>query len=154
MGSPHPRGDVPSMARGFTLLEMTVAVSIAALALATGIPAARRSLDRMAVVGAREALVGMLVRTRSEAVARGGATLVLDETRGTVRAEAGEVRLDSLSLSRDFGVRLDVGGSSAEARIRFDGLGIGRIASRTVWMRRGAAAAEVVISSYGRVDRR
>jgi prepilin-type N-terminal cleavage/methylation domain-containing protein len=142
------------MTRGFTLLEMTVAASLSALLLAVGIPAARRSLDRMAVVGAREALVGMVVRARSEALARGGAAVVVDPVGGSVRVESGEAVLGSLHLDAAFGVELDVGTPPRVVRLTFDGLGIGRVASRTILLRRGAAEAGVVVSSYGRVTRR
>jgi prepilin-type N-terminal cleavage/methylation domain-containing protein len=142
------------MARGFTLLEMTVAVSLAAVLLAVGIPAAHRSMDRMAVVGAREALVGMVVRARSEALARGGATLVVDPFGGRIQVESGTDVLESLDLDTAFGVGLDVGTPSRVVRLSFDGLGIGRVASRTIVLQRGVAQAGVVVSSYGRVTRR
>jgi prepilin-type N-terminal cleavage/methylation domain-containing protein len=142
------------MTRGFTLLEMTVAVSLSALLLAVGIPAARRSLDRMAVVGAREALVGMVVRARSEALARGGAAVVVDPVGGSVRVESGAAVLGSLDLGTAFGVELDVGTPLRPVRLTFDGLGIGRVASRTIVVRRGSTEAGMVVSSYGRVTRR
>lgn len=142
------------MTRGFTLLELVVAVALAALVLGAGLPAARRSVDRMAVVGAREALVGMVVRARSEAVARGGAVLVLDAAGATARVEAAGEVVDALDVASAFGVHLDPGGTASEVRLAFDGLGIGRIASRTVKLRRGRAEAGIVVSSYGRVSRR
>lgn len=154
MGAPARRGDPSSMARGFTLLELVVAVSLAAFVLGAGLPAARRSVDRMAVVGAREAMVGMIVRARSEAVTWGGARVVLDASAGTVRVETSSGVVDALDLGAAFRVRLDLGGSRTEAHLTFDGLGIGRIASRSVQVTRGSAAAGIVVSSYGRVTRR
>lgn len=143
------------MTRGFTLLEMAVVVSLAALVLAVGLPAARRSVDRMAVVGAREALVGLVARTRSEAVGRGGARLVLDAPDGTARVETpGGAVVDALDLGSAFGVELEMGGAATEVSLAFDGLGIGRIASRTVGLRRGGETTGIVVSSYGRVTRR
>jgi prepilin-type N-terminal cleavage/methylation domain-containing protein len=142
------------MERGFTLLEMTVATSVLALTLAVGIPAARRSLDRMAVVGAREGLVGMVVRARSEAIAHGGATLILDPTHTRARIVTQAGTPDSLDLAAGFGVSLETGSTDREARLDFDALGIGRIASHTVRLRRGVAEAAIVVSAYGRVTRR
>lgn len=142
------------MARGFTLLELVVALALSAVVLGVGLPAARRSMERMAVVGAREAMVGMIVRARSEAVTRGGATVVLDASGGTVRVETSAGVVDAVDLASAFGVRLELGASRAEARLPFDGLGIGRITSRTVEVRRGGAVAGIVVSSYGRVTRR
>ena len=80
--------------------------------------------------------------------------MVLDGTTGVVRVETPDIALDSIDLTTAFGVTVDVGGSTPVARLAFDGLGIGRIASRTVVLERGAASAGVVVSSYGRVARR
>ena len=128
--------------------------SLTALLLAAGIPAARRSLDRMAVVGARESLVGLVVRTRAEALQRGGATLLVDPSVGRVRVQSGTTIVDSLDLDAAFGVEVDIGTPARTAQLRFDGLGIGRVASRTIALRRGSAEAGIVVSSYGRVTRR
>lgn len=142
------------MRHGYTLLEMTVVTSLAALVLAAGIPAAHRSIDRMAVVGAREGLVGMIVRTRAEARARGEATLVVDARSGLARIQSAMGVVDSLDLDAAFGVRVETGATDRPAILEFDALGIGRVASRTISVRRGSARAEVVVSSYGRVSRR
>ena len=142
------------MRHGFTLLEMVVVTSLAALVLAAGIPAARRSVDRMAVVGAREGLVGLIVRTRAEARARGGAALVVDSRAGIARIESAIGSVDSLDLGAAFGVELEAGPADRPARLDFDALGIGRVASRTIGIRRGSTRAEIVVSSYGRVSRR
>jgi len=142
------------MTRGFTLLEITVAASLFALLLAVCLPSARRSVDRMAVVGAREGLVGMVVRARAEALARGGAVLVVDPGGGNVRVESEAGMADSLDLAAGFGVRVETGASGTVARLTFDGLGIGRVASRTIVVRRGSAEAGITVSSYGRIVRR
>jgi len=142
------------MRNGFTLLEMVVVTSLLAMVLAAGVPAARRSIDRMAVVGAREGLVGMVIRTRSEARARGGAALVVDPLQGRARIESRIGVVDSLDLGRAFGVRVQTGVTDRSVRLEFDGLGIGRVASRTIAIRRGAGRAAIVVSSYGRVSRR
>lgn len=141
------------MHRGFTLLELTVGLFLAGLTLSVSLPAARRSLDRMAVVGAREAVVGLLSRVRSEAVRRGGASLVID-TDGFVSVEVGGKALDSVDLAAQYEVTIGLSGSGERAEIRFDALGIGRLASRTVEFRRGSAVTFLIVSSYGRVTRR
>lgn len=141
------------MLRGFTLLELTVGLFLAGLTLAVSLPAARRALDRMAVVGAREAVVGLLTRARGEAVRRGGASLVID-TDGLVFVEVGGQALDSVDLATRYEVTIGLSGSGERAQIPFDALGIGRFASRTVEFRRGSAVTSLIVSSYGRVTRR
>ncbi len=72
-----PRFHSVASSSGFTLLELITVITLLGLLLGRTIPAGRRLQDRMAVIGAREAVVGLFHRARSEAVARGGATLVL-----------------------------------------------------------------------------
>lgn len=141
------------MTRGFTLLELTVALFLSALVLVVTLPAARAVLDRMAVVGAREELVGSLARARSLAVGHGGAHLTIG-TDGVVRVEASGVVHHRVDLPGRFDVEVEIGGGSAEASLLFDALGIGRAASRTVVLRRREETSSVVVSSYGRVSRR
>ena len=58
--------------------------------------------------------------------------------------------LEARSLADEFGVALELG-ARAEAELAFDALG--RRASRTVVLRRGAAEARLVIAAYGRAVR-
>lgn len=142
------------MRRGFTLFELVTALFLAGLVVATLLPAARRSRDRMAVVGAREAVVSLLATTRGEALRRGGAVLVVDPTRSLLTVESGGVVRVRENVADRYGVSLIVPGASGEARLAFDALGIGRAASRTLLLRRARASAAVVVSAYGRVSRR
>jgi prepilin-type N-terminal cleavage/methylation domain-containing protein len=139
---------------GYTLVEVVAALVLLAVALAMGGPRLRGLADRSAVLGAREALVGLVGRARMAAVVHGGASL-------TIRASDGEVRvrttdgdsLPSVLLGRRFGVTLTLSRSRQATELRFDALGLGRIASETISLRRGSAEGRVVVSGYGRVRR-
>jgi hypothetical protein len=78
----------------------------------------------------------------------------LEETPPRVRIEAGADTVAVLDLGASFGVTLDLGGSLSIARLRYDPLGIGRVASRTLVFRKGDARSLLVVSAYGRVSRR
>jgi type II secretory pathway pseudopilin PulG len=131
-----------------------VVLALLALAGAATLPAARAQLDRAAIAGAREALVAAVARVRAEAILRGGATLHVDAGTSRVWVSADGLPPDPLPLDREFGVRLELPGGQGRAALAFDGLGIGRAASRTIVLRRGSADASVVIAAYGRVLRR
>ena len=67
----HRRGE------GFSLPELVLVMTIIGLALGGALPAASHLRDRLAVVGARESMVGIFHKARLEAVAFGGASIVL-----------------------------------------------------------------------------
>jgi prepilin-type N-terminal cleavage/methylation domain-containing protein len=136
------------MRTGHTLLELLVAMALVGLAGTAVLPAARRAADRAAVSGAREALAGLVARTRTEAMTSGGASLRARAADATVWVEVGDSVLGLRGLGEEFGVTLDVG--AAEAELDFDALGLGRRASRTLIVRRGLAEARLVVAAYGR----
>lgn len=145
----------PSAAsRGFTLLELITVIALLGVLLGEALPTARNLQDRMAVVGAREAAVGLFHRARMEAVARGGSTLVLATRPATMTllAEAEAVVQDA--IGEDYGIEMSLSGARPSATLVFDALGLGRVASQTLRFTRGDAVTEVVVSSYGRVTRR
>lgn len=137
---------------GFTVPELLTVLLLLSLGVAFLVPAARRLVDRMAVVAAREAVVGMIVRARARAVAVGGAELELDPARNRVEVLEAAGGGRSIDLARQFGVELGPAGA-ATSRLRFDPLGLGRTASRTLEFRRGRVADTLTISAYGRVRR-
>ncbi|MGD2070863.1 MAG: hypothetical protein PVI57_19485 [Gemmatimonadota bacterium] len=138
--------------RGSTLLELSTVLLVASVALALAVPSARRLGDRAAVVGAREAIVGMVSAARGAALDAGVAELVVDARADRVWVEAEGRERRELDLAREFGV--DVGPPDAErARLRFGFLGLGVASSRTVTVRRGSAARSLTVSAYGRVRR-
>lgn len=150
MSRAHPR---PASA-GATLLELLTALALAATLLAAVAAPIVPALDRLAATAARDAVAGALARTRALAQARGGGTLVLAPAADRVWLEvgAGGALPPPLDLGREFGVDLSVGGSAPDTiRLRWDAYGIGRMASRTILLRRGRAEARLTVSTYGRV---
>lgn len=139
------------MRSGATLVELAVILCLLALLGAGILPAARAGANHAAVVGAREAIAALLVRTRVEALRHGGADLRI-EPDGRVEITAGDSTLARFDPAAEFGVGLYTG-SARPVTLRFDGLGVGRAASRTLEMSRGEARATLVIAAYGRVVR-
>jgi type II secretory pathway pseudopilin PulG len=140
------------MRSGFTLPEHTIVLALMAAAGTAILPGAHAAADRLAVTAAREAVAALVARTRTEAIAHGGAVLMLRAVDGRGWIEAGDSVVETRRFGVDYGVALDLGGSG-EAELSFDALGLGRRASRTVVLRRGAAEARVVIAAYGRAVR-
>lgn len=142
------------MERGVSLLELILVLALIGAGVSLLLPAAQAAVDRFAVVGAREALAGRVATTRSRARSRGGASLVLDEATTTGWIEADGLVWDSAGLGVPWSVKMDLPGARTRARLRFDGLGIGRVASQSVRFTRRRAEARLVISAYGAVGRR
>jgi Tfp pilus assembly protein FimT len=137
---------------GYSIIELVFTLSVVGVLAGISVPAAVATRDRLLVRGARDALSGELARTRAAAIERGGAALEIDAAAGVLRilAADGDTIGDPLHLARTHGVRVEVGGTPTVAVVRFDALGIGRLASRTVVLRRGGAEARIAISAYGR----
>lgn len=142
------------MKTGFTLLEIVVGLMLLGIVLGVALPPFRRLEDRMAVVAAREAAVGLFARARAEAPLRGGVDVVVGEQPPRILIEAGPDTVAFLDLGPEHRVALDIAGSQALARLPYDALGIGRVASRAVVFVKGDARATLVVSAYGRVSRR
>ena len=145
-GTHHPR----MTRRGYTIAELLVVLALLALLLAMAGPQAVRWRDAFAVRAARDDLAAALAWTRVAAVSGAGARLVV---------EPDPARFRTLTTLGDLGPAADLGDRygvefetpAAPTEIAYDALGIGRLASRTLILRRGAARAGVVISAYGRV---
>jgi type II secretory pathway pseudopilin PulG len=139
--------------RGHTLVELTFVLLLVGVAAASVAPTARQLQERAAVAAAREAVVGLLAEARSAAIETGGASVWIDADAGLAEALARGATLRRVALATDFGVTVALSGAR-RVELRYDALGLGRMASLTVVFRRGGAAAELVVSSYGRVRRR
>ena len=140
--------------RGYTLIELLFVVVVTGVTAASLAPVARKQRDRALVVGAREAVVGLLAEARTAAMESGGASVRITTLPAKAAALTGALTLRTASLDSDFGVAITLSGSAAEVEITYDALGIGRLASQTITFRRGAESAELVVSGYGRVRRR
>jgi len=117
---------------------------------------ARRLAHRSGVEGARNEVAALLVRARRTAILEGGAVVVVtrDPPRAHLRTLGGETRAATPDLEAAYGTTLEHGGRRNGVVLRWDALGLGRMASRTLLFRRGEARAELVVSAYGRVRRR
>jgi type II secretory pathway pseudopilin PulG len=138
---------------GYTILELLTALVLMGLSLSVLLPAARRQVDRMAVLGAREEVAGLFHRARSEAVARGGARVFLVAEPARAELLAGDEVLVLAHLKDEYGVTLTLSSGRPEAELTFDALGLGRVASQTLRFSRGRAEVRLVVSSLGRVAR-
>jgi hypothetical protein len=85
-------------------------------------------------------------------VHHGGADMQIDATTGTVRIISRDRVIDeSAAITGMLAVRVQLDGTQAtSATLVYDGLGLGRVASRTISLRRRSAVGGVTFSSYGR----
>ena len=141
-------------AGGFTLVELATALFILGLSLSLLLPAAGRQVEWMAVRGARDEVAGLLHRARGEAVARGGAQLVLSASPPIAKVLAGEETLARATLDESYGVSMTLSRGQQEATLAFGPLGLGLVASQTLRFKRGEAEAVLVVSSLGRAVRK
>ncbi|HEX6640662.1 MAG TPA: prepilin-type N-terminal cleavage/methylation domain-containing protein [Thermoanaerobaculia bacterium] len=139
--------------RGYTLIEILVVLALLALAIGIEYPGTRAASDAWAVRAARDAVAASLAGARAAALTQRGAEVLLVPDVGTVLIRAGEaLPVPRLELTRDWGVALRSPGFGGDTiSIRYDALGVGRIANRTLRFERGRAVAGLTVSAYGRV---
>lgn len=139
--------------RGHTLIELLIVLALLVLAIGLAYPAVRAASDAWAVRGARDAVAALIAGARAAALTERGAAVLLVPADGAVltRAGAGASR-SRLQLTRDWRVAVSSPGFSGDTIvIRYDAIGIGRIANRTLRFERGRAVAGLTVSAYGRV---
>ncbi|HUF76737.1 MAG TPA: hypothetical protein VMM35_10695 [Longimicrobiales bacterium] len=139
--------------RGHTLVELTFVLLLVGVAVSSVAPMARKARDRTAVVAAREMLVGLVTQARQAAIETGAAGVRIVQDGGVAEVVTAGGVLRRVALTSELGVTLELGGGRSEVELRYDALGLGRMASQTVVIRRAEAVAELVVSSYGRVRR-
>lgn len=140
--------------RGHTLIELLLVLVLMGVSAAAMTPAAREYRDRAAVTAAREAVVGLLVEARMGAMERGRGVVRIVTDPWRAAAVAGDSTVRAVDLSAEYGVDLSLAGSPDTVEIRYDALGLGRVASRTLVFERGDQVASLVVSAFGRVRRR
>ena len=118
-----------------------------------GVPAGRNLLDWMAVVSAREVVVASIHRVRLEAVAGGGASLILTSAPPGIRVVAGSTRAVVEERALEDGVALRLSRERPVVELRFDAMGLGRVSSQTMVFSRGQVERFLVLSSLGRITR-
>lgn len=136
----------------FTLIELTLVLAILAALAAVATPLLGHGRRVLSVHNAATELAGLIALTRATAIATGGATLVIDLGTGTAAIEsaAGLRSGDPQPIAPRHGVTLAADRTSP-LRIRYDALGIGRLAATTIRIASDDVRATVIISSYGRV---
>ena len=142
--------------RGYTLLELIVVLALLAIAIGFVYPGARAAADAWAVRAARDATAAVLAGTRAAAIAHRGADLLVVPARGSVLMRTGGAGAPQprLEVQRDWGVTVSSPGFGGDTIVvRYDAIGLGRIANRTLRFERGRAVAGLTIAAYGRVRR-
>ena len=137
---------------GVSLVELIFTLSVLGVLAGVAVPAAAGLRDVLAVRGARDAVAGGLAHARAAAITHGGASLEIDLDAGVARvvSAAGDTLGGAIRLTAGHGVEIEVPARTGVVAVRFDGLGIGRLANRTVVFRRGRAEARLVVTAYGR----
>jgi prepilin-type N-terminal cleavage/methylation domain-containing protein len=134
---------------GFTLLEITVVLTLSAVLLALAVPRLSSLRDRSAVRAAADDVGGSFAAARAAAIARRAAVaIVLDTAAASVLVRAGGQVLARRALRAIYGVGLSSNRDSAVYDAR--GLGYG-VTNLTVVVRRGAIVDTLTMSRLGRV---
>lgn len=139
------------MRRGFTLLELTITVTLIGVIALIAIPSVARVRDRAAVHGATSLLVSALADARHQALRWQRRTAVrFDTLSAHATVHAGRDTLSRVSLDSLFRVAMRASRDS----IAFYPLGLGYgAANARLIITRGAAAETVTVSRAGRVKR-
>src|ERR1043166_891830 len=135
--------------RGFTLVEMCVALILLSALLEIGIPRLRLAVDRAAVRGAvQEASALFTLARRSAMTRRAVVAVVIDTVGGGFVIRSGSSVIARRNIRSAFGVRV----ASNRDSMSYDprGLGYGA-ANLTVSASRGKAAETLFVSRLGRV---
>lgn len=134
---------------GFTIIEVTVVLAIAAVLFAIGLPRAWAFVDRIEVRGAVTEIESLFSLARHVAIARGEqVTLDMDATNRLISIRAGP----ELIRTREVGAAHGVTMSTNRTSITYSPIGVGYGASNfTLIVSRNRAADTIVVSRLGRV---
>ncbi len=105
------------------------------------------------MIGAREDLVGLIMRARAEALRRGGSNLIVVSNPAEIRIETGGELLHHAYIGATWRTELMLSGGHPSVELRFDASGLGSMAAHSVTFTRGSAVARLIISAYGRIRR-
>ena len=135
--------------QAFTMLELTIVMTIIALALAIVAPQFNRARDANSVRSAVGDLTGAFSLARQTAVNRRSLTSVVFDTRSaTVIVRSGDDPVIVRQLGTAYGILLGANRDSAVYDAK--GLGYG-VTNLTVTVTRGASADTLTLSRLGRV---
>ena len=141
------------MKHGFSLVELVIVVALLLLATSVGIPVSHRVRDAAAVHGAVSGLLALVTEARIVAVARGGAEVHLSDSPPSATIVVGGTTLRSAQFEPADRLVLRLPRGRPRWTLRYDALGIGRIASSTLTVQAGEVSRRLVVSSYGRLRR-
>jgi prepilin-type N-terminal cleavage/methylation domain-containing protein len=134
--------------RGFTLLELLVAMLVAGILLALGLPRFNAARDAQSVRAAMDVLSTGFSLARETALARRAPVAVVFDTAGVVRIRSAGGPIRRSDLFASFGVTVAANRDSAVYDPR--GLGYG-LSNLTVAVRRGNFVDTLTVSRLGRV---
>ncbi|NJD11735.1 MAG: hypothetical protein FIB01_15285 [Gemmatimonadetes bacterium] len=138
---------------GTTLLELLCGLTLLGLILGMAAVPFAHTGDVLAVRAGRDAILNAAAAARTLAATHGGATLSISASDGTISlATRDSLVTDTLArLGPELRIRVAFDDARLQvALIRFDALGLGRLANRTIRLRRGAVQGGVTFSAYGR----
>jgi prepilin-type N-terminal cleavage/methylation domain-containing protein len=146
-----PAAILLGMTRGFTLVELLLAVALLAAVAGIAIPRLQRPLDRLAVERVAYDLAAAHFRARTTAIARNSVTLLMvspDSIRMRIMAGRDTVAKWAREGGAAYGVQ--VTGSSRWLRFHPAGIGFG-VANGSWTISRGATQRRVIVSRLGRL---
>lgn len=79
--------------------------------------------------------------------------MIINRNPAEIRIEAGGEILHRVDIGVIWRTELALSGGRPSVELRFDALGLGRMAARSVTLTRGSAVARLIISAYGRIRR-
>lgn len=140
---------MPKLRRGFTIIETTIVVALAAALMAIGLPRAWSFIDAIEVRGAVTEIESMFSLARHVAISRGQqVTLDVDAGARAVSIRAGP----ELIRMREVGLAHGVALSTNRTSIVYSPIGVGYGASNfSLIVSRGRSVDTIVVSRLGRV---
>jgi prepilin-type N-terminal cleavage/methylation domain-containing protein len=135
--------------RGFTLLELALVLTIAAIAMALAVPRIAATRDGAAVRGAVGEVAATFEAARQMAITRRTTVaVVLDTIAGAIELRAGGQPILRRGLRTAYGIVLGANRDSAVYDSRGLGYGVSNI---SVTVRRGGIVDTLTMSRLGRV---
>ena len=134
---------------GFTIIEITIVISIAATLCAITLPRAWQFVDRIEVRGATTEIQSLFSLARHSAIARGSqVTLDIDAGNRTITVHSGA----ELIRKREIGLAHGVTMATNRTSITYSPIGVGYGASNfSLIVSRNRIADTIVVSRLGRV---
>jgi prepilin-type N-terminal cleavage/methylation domain-containing protein len=135
--------------RAFTVIELTVTVSILCILSAIAMPSGGKLLDRVRVRGAVVEVQSLFSAARHMAIARSSqATVEVDTVAQTIYITVGADTLRKREIGAEHGVRL----ATTRVRMSYSATGVGYgAANLSVSVRRNDSVDTVFVSRLGRL---